>query len=233
MDLVEPNFTFEDSTWYGSIRAKVIELILRPKVVDRSGLKILDFGCGNGETLRFLNQRLSADIEYIGYDPNLLNSSQEENGIILVNEIQDYVDTKFDCVLLMDVLEHVSSPIEILNQAYSMLAPGGQLVVTVPAYRWAWSPHDDALGHYDRYTKTRLMGLVSRLNDVNRVNSGYLFPTIFLLSLPFKVLKLSKNSLKASQKFAWLLERIGKAEAALGARSCFGISVISIVERVA
>lgn len=231
MDLNEPNFTFEESTWYGSIRARAIELFLKPKMAGQSKFRILDYGCGNGETLKYLKQRLTADVMFIGYDPNLLKSSHEDTGIVLVNRIQDYVETKFNCILLMDVLEHVSSPIEVLNHAYSMLAPGGTLIITVPAYRWAWSQHDDALGHHDRYTKKRLMELVSQLLDVNRVESGYLFPTIFLLSLPFKVLKLSKNSLKASQKFAPLLEQIGKTEVKLGARFCFGISVVSIVER--
>lgn len=232
MDLIEPNFSFEDATWYGSIRARVIELILKPRYEGRSEFKVLDYGSGNGETLKYLKQRINADINFMGFDPNLFDRKYEGCGISLVNDIKDLGNTKFDCVLLMDVLEHISSPSDVLVDAFSKLAPGGQLIITVPAYRWAWSQHDEALGHYDRYTKKRLTELVSQLSNVNRIDTGYLFPTIFLLSMPFKIFKLSKNSLKASQKFAWILERIGKTEATFGTRSIFGISVISIVERV-
>jgi len=40
-----------------------------------------------------------------------------------------------------------------------LLKPGGTLVLTVPAYRWLWSPHDDALGHHRRYTARSLWRL--------------------------------------------------------------------------
>lgn len=231
MDLIEPNFGFEDSTWYGTIRARAVELILSEEIKGDSDIRILDYGCGNGETLKFLSRSALRCLNCLGFDPNLLNDSKIGDKILLTNNIQSLADSSFDCVLLMDVLEHVVSPQEILSHAFSLVAPKGRLIITVPAYRWAWSQHDVALGHHDRYTKLRLLNLLSQLEKVGNVKSGYLFPTIFLLSLPFKILNLSKNSLKSSQKFSWILERIGKFEARLGARFIFGISVIAIVEK--
>ena len=37
-----------------------------------------------------------------------------------------------------------------------MARPDGRLLVTVPAYRWLWSHHDDAHHHFRRYTRARL-----------------------------------------------------------------------------
>ena len=37
-----------------------------------------------------------------------------------------------------------------------MAAPGALLIVTVPAYRWLWSQHDDSHHHLRRYTAPTL-----------------------------------------------------------------------------
>jgi SAM-dependent methyltransferase len=63
----------------------------------------------------------------------------------------------FDAVLLLDVLEHVEADRASLAALGGRLAPGGRLVVTVPAYRWLWSAHDDANHHVRRYTRAGLV----------------------------------------------------------------------------
>ena len=35
-----------------------------------------------------------------------------------------------------------------------MIAPGGALLVTVPAYQWLWSGHDEINHHHRRYTRS-------------------------------------------------------------------------------
>ena len=37
-----------------------------------------------------------------------------------------------------------------------MVAPGGALLVTVPAYQWLWSGHDEINHHHRRYTRRSL-----------------------------------------------------------------------------
>jgi SAM-dependent methyltransferase len=53
---------------------------------------------------------------------------------------------------LFDVLEHISDDRATLATLHSLLVPGGRLYLTVPAYQALWSPHDELLGHYRRYT---------------------------------------------------------------------------------
>ena len=55
-------------------------------------------------------------------------------------------------VVLLDVLEHVEFPIEVLKHVYDALADDGAVVITVPAHPWLYSRWDEQLGHFRRYT---------------------------------------------------------------------------------
>jgi SAM-dependent methyltransferase len=56
----------------------------------------------------------------------------------------------------LDVVEHLDDDVIGLREYRRVLAPDGVAVFTVPAYRWAWSEHDVALGHRRRYTAAQL-----------------------------------------------------------------------------
>lgn len=61
-----------------------------------------------------------------------------------------------DGVLLLDVIEHVDRPIDVLMHARDVLKPEGRIVVTVPAYGFLFGPWDRALEHRRRYTVAML-----------------------------------------------------------------------------
>ena len=63
---------------------------------------------------------------------------------------------RFDTILYMDVLEHIADDRAELARAADQLRPGGHLVVLAPAHEWLFTPFDEAVGHYRRYTKLTL-----------------------------------------------------------------------------
>jgi SAM-dependent methyltransferase len=67
-----------------------------------------------------------------------------------------FADGSIDVVCLLDVIEHIPDTREALAEARRVLAPGGRLVVNVPAHQWLWSAADDALGHQRRYSRRTL-----------------------------------------------------------------------------
>jgi SAM-dependent methyltransferase len=59
----------------------------------------------------------------------------------------------FDCILYIDVLEHIEDDKSELARAARVLRPGGRLIVVAPAYQVLFSPFDKAIGHYRRYNR--------------------------------------------------------------------------------
>lgn len=96
---------------------------------------ILDIGCGSGALAAFVD----AD-RYIGFD-------QDQESVDVAKEVwPEYrfttslpADGKYDTVVALALLEHLSEPKHELEQWAKKLAPGGNIVLTTPhkAFRLA------------------------------------------------------------------------------------------------
>jgi SAM-dependent methyltransferase len=86
-------------------------------------------------------------------------------------------------VCLLDVIEHVTEPAELLRASGELLARDGVCVVTVPAHPRLWSPADDVLGHQRRYTRRSLRAELEaaglRVEYVGHVFSWLVLPVWF------------------------------------------------------
>jgi hypothetical protein len=51
------------------------------------------------------------------------------------------------------VIEHIEDSTAELRRAVDLLAPGGHLLILVPAFNYLYSPFDKAIGHFRRYDK--------------------------------------------------------------------------------
>ncbi|UUO06175.1 glycosyltransferase [Blastopirellula sp. J2-11] len=60
---------------------------------------------------------------------------------------------KFDVIVAVNVLEHIEDDQKTLEHWRSLLSDDGSLIVLVPNYPSLFSPIDEAVGHYRRYTK--------------------------------------------------------------------------------
>jgi hypothetical protein len=69
---------------------------------------------------------------------------------------------RFDCILYIDVLEHIEDDTGELARATRFLAKGGALVVLCPAFQVLFSAMDTALGHFRRYTARSLVAVFPR-----------------------------------------------------------------------
>jgi len=93
-----------------------------------------------------------------------------------------FVDEAFDVVAAFDVVEHCEDDTVAVSELARVLAPGGRMMLSVPAYQWAWSDHDVLAGHHRRYTTRRLDRLVEGAG-LTVARSTYAFAAVFPLFL--------------------------------------------------
>ena len=66
---------------------------------------------------------------------------------------------RFDCIIYIDVLEHIEGDSEELRSAVARLKPRGTIIVMSPAHQALFTPFDAAIGHHRRYNRTQLQAL--------------------------------------------------------------------------
>ena len=113
-------------------------------VLDLKKARIVDIGCGAGGASVAL-AKAGADVLAVDPDGQRMEAAKELarlNGVGLCclpieGEKLDDLDGKYDVVLLLDVLEHVANPEQVLRNAKRLLRPGGWLYLSTPN---RWSP---------------------------------------------------------------------------------------------
>ena len=151
----------EDEYWWFVGRRRMVRDLVRRHMSRREGLRVLDAGCGTGGTLAALEgvgELWGCDISAEALDMCRLRGIDRlvQSSV----EALDFDDASFDVVISCDVLEHVEDDAGAMRELARVLRPGGICVLTVPAYRWLWSEHDEALGHFRRYAIGEFRGLV-------------------------------------------------------------------------
>lgn len=168
--------------------------ILKQSITHKSGLKILDIGCGTGETLTFLESYLDKP-KLFGVDnsPVAINFAKKRGhtNIFKVDARKlPFPDNSFDYVLLLDVIEHFKDDFGLLTEAKRVLKRGGKIIITAPALQFIWSEHDTGQGHYRRYTR-RMIRKLAKQTDLTLSAISYfnflLSPAIISLRLLGKI----------------------------------------------
>jgi SAM-dependent methyltransferase len=96
---------------------------------------VLDIGCGYGSvSSEFLNRGckvsgVELNSDAIAVCRNLGIEIFQQDLSLPLN-----IDKNFDIILLLDILEHMFDPLELLYQAKSLLKEDGCILVTVPLY---------------------------------------------------------------------------------------------------
>jgi SAM-dependent methyltransferase len=102
---------------------------------------------------------------------------------------------KFNAIMYIDVIEHIEKDADELTRAVSLLAPGGFLIVLVPAHQYLYNEFDKAIGHYRRYDRKMLKAAAPQ--GVQLVRMRYLDSVGLVASLVNKFfLKQTRPTLK-------------------------------------
>jgi SAM-dependent methyltransferase len=144
----------EDRHWWFRGRRAIADRFIG-QIAGGRKLKILEIGAGTGGNLRMLEKY--GDLTAVEMVDAARRLAMEKTGKEIVSGflpagIPD-IGRDFDLICMFDVLEHVEDDRAALRKIYELLKPGGYFVMTVPAYQWMWSRHDEYLHHFRRYTR--------------------------------------------------------------------------------
>ena len=126
-------------------------------------LRVLDVGGGTGVLREQLEAFTAWTIDITDLHPAAVSRARPGRGKNLrydVTEERADMVGAYDAALLFDVLEHVDRPEAFLSSLARHLAPGGRLLVNVPALSALFSGYDVAAGHLRRYHRRSLRGEV-------------------------------------------------------------------------
>jgi SAM-dependent methyltransferase len=159
--LYEQHQRLEDSHWWFLGRRHLVLRELARHAGSEPG-PILDVGCGTGGMLPHLQQIAPA----IGLDPAPEAAGAcRRRGVCFVlgsGTRLPFADSTFGTITALDVVEHVPDDIGMLREFHRVLRPGGLLLITVPAYQFLWSQHDEFNHHQRRYRRRNLQRVVRR-----------------------------------------------------------------------
>ncbi|SNT13269.1 2-polyprenyl-3-methyl-5-hydroxy-6-metoxy-1,4-benzoquinol methylase [Sphingomonas laterariae] len=140
--------------WWFVARRRIIAELIETQAKPKPGARILEVGCGTGSNIPLLQRYGTVDA--IEPDDQARALTTQRTGVAVKGGLlPDGValdDGAYDLIVLLDVLEHIPGDRAALASLTAKLAPGGKILVTVPASPWMWSAHDVAHHHQRRYT---------------------------------------------------------------------------------
>jgi 2-polyprenyl-3-methyl-5-hydroxy-6-metoxy-1,4-benzoquinol methylase len=150
----------EDDHWWFRGRRRVVERVLDALPLGPDA-RLLEVGCATGGNLALLSRYGAVDA--VEMNAGAAQRARSRPGAarvwegFLPDDLPPQAGGPYDLIALLDVLEHVPDDDASLRALFARTAPGGFLLLTVPAYGWLWSAHDDANHHQRRYRRGALV----------------------------------------------------------------------------
>ena len=144
--------------------------------------RTLEVGCGNGNFTSLIApccpQLVAVDLnaDYVAQTQARLRQYAHVE-IITADATKIEAGQTFDTIILLDVLEHIEDDVALLRRLRRLLAPGGTLLLKVPAIAPLYNSLDAAVGHHRRYTPKTLQQTILSVKD-DQTSTAFAEPTI-------------------------------------------------------
>jgi SAM-dependent methyltransferase len=225
--------------WWFAARRRIVSALIEAQVPLRADAEILEVGAGTGSNLSMLKG--FGHLDAIEPDAGARALASRRGGFRVAGgtlpDDVDLPDGHYDLITLLDVLEHVDDDVGSLTVLREKLAPGGRMVLTVPAAPWMWSAHDVAHHHKRRYTARTFRAAFHasglRVRHMSHFNT-LLYPLIATARIAGRITgrQGSDDSLMPPAPINGLLEHVFAAERYWVTRASLpvGVSLLAVVE---
>jgi cyclopropane fatty-acyl-phospholipid synthase-like methyltransferase len=128
---------------------------------------VLEVGAGIGATTLLLNDGTAENWLMLEPDENMscklqkkINDGKFPANCQVKSGTISQVNTSFDTIIYIDVLEHIKEDQLEIEKAAKLLNTGGHIIILGPAIQLLYNPFDKAIGHYRRYNKKMLRSII-------------------------------------------------------------------------
>lgn len=220
----------EKTNWWFVSRRQIIASLLRRFIGPQKKVDtLLDVGCGPGINAPML-QNFTKHLDLMEASPEAITIAREINPeLSIIKGVLPGVslEKKYDVVTMFDVLEHIEDDKASIDAIRDILKPGGMLLLSVPAFMFLWSEHDEVVHHKRRYTKKQLNTLLERAGFTPLFSSYanfFIFPFIAL----FRLLKKNRSKKTGKSDFFPIPKFVNEALRLLFSSERFLLSFMSL-----
>jgi len=237
-------YELERSHWYFKARTNILRVLAKKYNPVEKKLKILNIGVATGGTTRLLEE--FGEVTSVEYDKECCEFLENTAGIKAINaSILDlpFGNNTFDLVCAFDVIEHVEDDQLAVREMARVTRDDGVNMLTVPAYMFLWSRHDEINHHFRRYTKPKLLKLFRKTEMRPLFKSYYnfflFFPITFYRVFFSKLIRSKKGTgsdfegANSSKFLSKIFYRIFNAEKGILKmfRLPVGVSIIVVLKK--
>jgi len=132
------------------------------------GRRVLDLGAGYG----VITEQLAPGRDVVALDMSdacvaamQIRFRGSANVRVVQGDLRQLdLDDRFDSIVMFNVLEHIFDEQAVLESCIERLVPGGNIIIYVPAVNRLYTDWDRKVGHFRRYSKGRLAGVLQEAN---------------------------------------------------------------------
>ena len=183
--------------WFVGRRAILLDTLMRFSGASHN--KLLDIGCGTGlnAMLFSVNGFLVTGLETSAVAIGLARAIAPSINILATSFPSSLVPRdSYAVITALDVIEHIDDDKGMIRAVADALQPGGIVLISVPAFSFLWSVHDELAHHKRRYNREELRAsfVMAGLEPIFiSYFNFFLFPAIALFRVLSGAFRFSRN----------------------------------------
>jgi SAM-dependent methyltransferase len=199
------------------------------RFVDRLAPKtILEIGCGQGA----FGARLAPLAKYLAVEPDMTSFTVakrriERAGGRIRNATSDSIEDEsaHDLVCAFEVLEHIEDDVATLKSWRDLVAPGGHILLSMPAWQERFNDWDKMVGHYRRYSPDQCHDVLTAAGFAQVKVVVYGWPLGYVTENVRSRIAARRGTVQESCGVASMQERTASSGRVLQPRTVAGVAV--------
>ena len=190
-------YHLEREHWWFTARLSILESKVKQLLASTPNAKILNIGIATGATSIMLEKY--GTVTSLEYDKDCCEFVRDRCQLEVIHGSMTelpFADEEFDLVCAFDVVEHIEDDTTAISELKRVMSKDGNYFLTVPAFMFLWSEHDEINHHFRRYTKANFKSLLESQHLKHKYTSYF----NSLLFTPIAAVRILQNLFSKKEK---------------------------------